>query len=134
MHVEGLVAIILFFAVPILAVTLGIIASIKRNRQNTELRMEIVRSGTSPEIAELLLKRNNSRARSKVVALRWGATFTGVGLVALVCKLAGVELYFSLIQTWLYLALGAGIGLVVAFVVEILLAKHNPELFQEKEK
>lgn len=121
---EGLMAIVLFFAIPILAVVMGVIAGIKRNRQNAELRLEIVRSGTSPEMAELLLKKPNKK-KSKVVALRWGATLVGVGLAALVCKLVG--LYVSDVYTWLYFALGGGVGLVVAFVVEMLLAKRNPE-------
>lgn len=122
----GLLAVVLFFAVPIVAIVLSIVASIKHNRQNAEIRKEILRTGASLEMAQELLKKP-IRKHSKMVALRWGCTFVGVGLVAIICKLAGIELYISLIQTWLYLALGAGVGLVVAFVVEILLAKRNPQ-------
>lgn len=121
---EGLMAIVLFFAIPIVAIVLSIVAAIKHNRQQTELRKEIVRSGTSPELAELLLKKPN-KEKNKVVALRWGATFIGVGLAALVCNLAGLSV--SDVYTWLYFALGGGIGLTVAFVVEFLIAKRNPE-------
>lgn len=128
-QLEGLMAVVLFLAIPIVAIVLSIVAGIKHNRQNTELRKEILRSGASPEMAELLLKKPN-KAKSKVVALRWGATFVGVGLAALVCKLAG--LYISDVYTWLYFALGGGVGLIVAFVVEFLIAKRNPNPEQDQ--
>lgn len=125
----GLVSIILFFAVPIVAIVLSIVAVIKHIRQNAELRKEILHSGASIEMAELLIKKPN-KEKSKVVSLRWGATFVGVGLAAIVCKLAG--LYISDVYTWLYLALGGGVGLVVAFVVEMILTKRNPQPEQDK--
>ncbi|MBP3441031.1 MAG: hypothetical protein J6K24_07290 [Tidjanibacter sp.] len=122
-QLEGLMAIILFFAIPIVAITMVAGVIIKRNSQRNELRSEIIRNGTSPEMAELLLKPTN-KERSKVVALRWGITLVGVGLAALVCNLAGLST--EDIYTWLYIALGGGVGLIVAFVLEMRLASRQP--------
>lgn len=122
-QLEGLMAIILFFAIPIVAITMVAGVIIKRNSQRNELRSEIIRNGTSPEMAELLLKPTN-KERSRVVALRWGITLVGVGLAALVCNLTGLST--EDIYTWLYIALGGGVGLIVAFVLEMRLASRQP--------
>lgn len=116
---EGLMAIILLFAIPILAIIMVACVIIKRNNQRNELRKEIIRSGASPEMTKLLIATPNKK-RDKVVALRWGSTLVGVGLAALVCHLAG--LLTEDIYTWLYFALGGGVGLIVAFVLEMRLA------------
>ncbi len=118
----GIIAVTLFFAVPISAIALGIVAKIKKNRLEAELRKEIIRGGTSLEMAQELLKKP-IRKHNKMVAMRWGCTFVGVGLAALVCNLAG--LYISDIYTWLYFILGGGIGLVIAFVIEMAIDKHQ---------
>ena len=116
---EGLMAIILAFAIPILAIIMVACVIIKRNNQRNELRKEIIRSGASPEMTKLPIATPNKK-RDKVVALRWGSTLVGVGLAALVCHLAG--LHTEDIYTWLYFALGGGVGLIVAFVLEMRLA------------
>ena len=70
-------------------------------------------------MTKLLIATPNKK-RDKVVALRWGNTLVGVGLAALVCHLAGLQT--EEIYTWLYFALGGGVGLIVAFVLEMRLA------------
>lgn len=126
----GLFSVVLFFAIPIIALVLCIVASMRKNRQETELKMEIVRSGAiSPELAKELLQKQTKK-HSKLIALRWGATLVGIGLTAVICKLIG--LCISDVYTWLIFALGGGVGLVVAFLVEMIITKHNT--IQEEQK
>lgn len=130
MELTGVLSIILFFAVPIVAIVLSIVSHIKRNRLEAEIRKEILRSGASLEMAQELLKKPvKQHQHDRMATLRWGCILAGIGLAALICKFMG--LYISDVYTWIYFALGGGVGLVVAFVVEMLIAKQNKKESEE---
>ena len=126
--VMGLFSIVLTLSIPILAVVFSLGKKIKKDKLDTDLRMELIRSGASAELAQQLLKSPEKRAAdNKITALRWGCALAGLGIAAIVCHLVGIDI--DDFYMWMYLLLGCGLGLIISFVIEIVLNKN-----QEKEQ
>lgn len=125
--VMGLFSIVLTLSIPLLAIALGIGKKIKKDKLDTELRMELIRNGASAELAQQLLKNPEKRAAdNKITALRWGCALAGLGIAAIVCHLVGID--YDDFYMWMYLVLGCGVGLIISFVVEMVLGKKNEKL------
>ena len=64
-ELEGLFAIILSLSIPIVAIVMVFISSIKSKQRDTELRLSLIEHGTDPETAKLLIeqkeKKNNKQ-------------------------------------------------------------------------
>ena len=120
---EGLVAIILCLGIPIVAIIGGIILSIRKNRNETELRRLIIENQTDLETAKALIAEPDKKS-SKFGTLRGACVLLGLGFGALVnyllnIPMAGVNGFYA----WILLAFGVGLGLLVSFLVEMKLQK-----------
>lgn len=119
----ALVAIILCLGIPIVAIIGGIILSIRKNRNETELRRLIIENQTDLETAKALIAEPDKKS-DKFGTLRGACVLLGIGLGALVnyllnVTMAGPEgIYF-----WTVIAFGVGLGLLVSFLVEMKLKK-----------
>ena len=113
-ELEGLFAIILSLSIPIVAIVMVFISSIKSK--------QLIEHGTDPETAKLLIEQKEKK-NNKFDTLRWGCVLLGAGLGAACNGFFGVssdDTYF-----WLAIAAGMGIGLLIAFVIEHKLTKKE---------
>lgn len=120
---EGLVAIILCLGIPIVAIIGGIILSIRKNQNETELRRLIIENQTDLETAKALIAEPDKKS-GKFGTLRGACVLLGIGLGALVnylldIPMTGVKGFYA----WILLAFGVGLGLLVSFLVEMKLQK-----------
>ena len=121
-QLEGLFAIILSLSIPIVAIVMVFISSIKEKKQETQLRLSLIEHGTDPETAKLLIEQKEKK-NNKFGTLRGGCVLLGAGLGAACNGFFGVssdDIYF-----WLAIGAGMGIGLLIAFVIEYKLTKRE---------
>lgn len=127
-HLNGLVelfAVVFSLSLPIVAIIMVFTTEIKKRRNDTELRLALIKQGTDAETAKILIERQQQKkGKDKYSALRWGCILIGVGLGALCNALLGISpkdnVYF-----WLVVAAGMGIGLLVSFIIEYMLTKKE---------
>lgn len=124
-ELQGLFAIVLSLFIPIVAIVMVFITSIKKKNRDTELRLALIEKGADPETAKLLIEEQEEK-HNKFSSLRWACVLIGMGLGALVDALLGLvpkhNIYF-----WLIIAAGMGIGLLVSFIVEYKLTKKEQQ-------
>ena len=121
-ELEGLFAIILSLSIPIVAIVMVFISSIKSKQRDTQLRLSLIEHGTDPETAKLLIEQKEKK-NNKYGTLRGGCVLLGAGLGAACNGFFGVssdDIYF-----WLAIGAGMGIGLLIAFVIEYKLTKKE---------
>jgi hypothetical protein len=121
-ELEGLFAIILSLSIPIVAIVMVFITSIKNKQSETQLRLSLIEHGTEPETAKLLIEQQEKKS-NKFGTLRGGCVLLGAGLGAACNGFLGVsseDMYF-----WLTVGAGMGIGLLIAFVIEYKLTKKE---------
>ena len=125
-NLEGLFAIVLSLSIPIVAIVMVFITSIKKKNRDTELRLALIKQGTDAETAKLLIEQQAEK-HDKYSSLRWACVLIGMGLGALIDALLGIppkhNIYF-----WLIIAAGMGIGLLISFIVEYKLTKKEQHL------
>ena len=120
----GMIAIILIFGLPVIAVIMVFVQSMKKNRLDKEVRQLIIENHTDTETAKLLIdepKKATNQGTLNLDTLRMAAILLGIGLGTLIDWLAGVatkSIYF-----WLIIAFGIGIGMLCSFLVEMRLYK-----------
>ena len=130
----GMIAIILIFGLPIIAVIMVFVQSMKKNRLDKEVRQLIIENHTDAETAKLLIdepKKAPKQGTLNLDTLRTAAILLGIGLGTLIDWLAGVatkSIYF-----WLIIAFGIGIGLLCSFLVEMHLYKKYGKQEESKE-
>ena len=123
-ELNGLFAIILSLSIPIVAIVMVFITSIKKKNRDTELRLALIEKGADSETAKLLIEEQEEK-HNKYSSLRWACILIGAGLGALCNGLCGVDtedIYF-----WIAIAAGMGIGLLVSFIVEYKLTKKEQQ-------
>ena len=124
-ELEGLFAIVLSLSLPIVAVVMVFVTSIKKKNRETQLRLALIEKGTDPETAKLLIEEHEEK-HNKYSSLRWACLLMGIGLGTLVNALLGLapkhNIYF-----WLIIAAGMGIGLLISFIVEYKLTKKEQQ-------
>jgi len=122
---EGLFAIVLSLSIPIVAIVMVFITSIKKKNRDTEIRLALIQQGTDAETAKLLIE-EQAEKHDKYSTLRWACILMGMGLGALVNALLGLapkhNIYF-----WLIIAAGMGIGLLTSFIIEYKLTKKEQQ-------
>ena len=122
---EGLFAIVLSLSIPIVAIVMVFITSIKKKNRDTEIRLALIQQGTDAETAKLLIE-EQAEKHDKYSTLRWACILIGMGLGALTDALLGIppkhNIYF-----WLIIAAGMGIGLLTSFIVEYKLTKKEQQ-------
>ena len=118
-------AVVLSLSIPIVAIVMVFITSIKKKNHDTELRLALIQQGTDAETAKLLIE-EQAEKHDKYSSLRWACVLIGLGLGALVDALIGLppkhNIYF-----WLIIAAGMGIGLLISFIVEYKLTKKEQQ-------
>lgn len=124
-ELQGLFAIVLSLFIPIVAIVMVFITSIKKKNRDTELRLALIEKGADPETAKLLIEEQEEK-HNKYSSLRWACVLIGMGLGALINALLGLapkhNIYF-----WLIIAAGMGIGLLISFIVEYKLTKKEQQ-------
>ena len=122
----GMIAIILIFGLPVIAVIMVFVKSMKKDRLDKEIRQLIIENHTDAETAKLLIDEPKKAPRQGTLdlgTLRTAAILLGIGLGTLIDRLAGVatkSIYF-----WLIIAFGIGIGMLCSFLVEMYLYKKE---------
>ena len=130
LELEGLFAIVLSLSIPIVAIVMVFVTSIKKKNRDTQLRLALIEKGTDPETTKLLIEEQEGK-HNKYSSLRWACVLMGMGLGALVDALLGLppkhDIYF-----WLIIAAGMGFGLLISFIVEYKLTKKEQQEQSEK--
>ena len=89
-NLEGLLAITLSLAVPIIAILMVFISEIKKKRHDTEVRLALIQQGTDAETAKILIEQQPKK-NDKYSNLRAGFILVGIGLGAAVDALIGLS-------------------------------------------
>ena len=129
-----MVAVILIFGMPVIAVVMVFLSSMHKKTKDKEIRQLIIENHTDAETAKLLIDEPKKQPRKmgpfNLDTLRAACILLGIGLGACIDWLAGVEtmsIYF-----WLIIACGIGIGLLCSFLVEMHLYKKYGRKENEK--
>lgn len=122
MYLEGLVAIILTLGIPIVAITLNAWKKVQKNKNEMEIRRLIIENHVDYNQTKLLISASEKR-NSMFKTLRWACFLCGIGIGALANFIFDIyKLYF-----FLMLVFGAGVGLLVAFIVEMKLTRKQQQ-------
>lgn len=114
-------AIVLFFGLPIIAVIAAAWLAALKNRYKYQLNSEIVSSGIDKETAKMLLSEHKSKSPLSFGTLRISLLLIFLGLGAIISSLIGNgDLYFVMGTV-----IGAGIGLLLSFIIEWQFAKKQ---------
>lgn len=122
----GMIAVILIFGLPIIAVVMVFISEIKKKRFDKEVRQLIIENHTDAETAKLLINEPKKAPKPGTLnlgTLRTACILLGLGLGALIDWLADIStksIYF-----WLIIGFGIGIGMLCSFLVELYLYKKE---------
>ena len=142
---EGLVAIVLTISIPIVAIVMVFVAVIKKSKHQKDIRKMIIENKTEPEVAKLLLDEPKKQKRKigqvDVSSLRTACVLLGAGLGGIVnlliqgCTCTSGIISSGGVYFWLIIALGVGLGLLSAFLVEMkLFKKYGPDTSEENDK
>lgn len=130
-ELEGVLAIVLSLAIPIVAIICGVIMSIRKKQSETELRKLLIEHNTDLETAKALIEEQEKKS-NKYVSLRWACVLIGLGVGAFADFLLGLEPKHN-IYFWLVIAFGIGLGLLVSFFIELKLQnKENQQTTQQE--
>lgn len=130
-ELEGIFAIVLSLAIPIVAIICGVIMSIRKKQSETELRKLLIEHNTDLETAKALIEEQEKKS-NKYVSLRWACILIGLGVGAFADFLLGLEPKHN-IYFWLVIAFGIGLGLLVSFFIELKLQdKENQQTTQQE--
>lgn len=130
-ELEGIFAIVLSLAIPIVAIICGVIMSIRKKQSETELRKLLIEHNTDLETAKALIEEQEKKS-NKYVSLRWACVLIGLGVGAFADFLLGLEPKHN-IYFWLVIAFGIGLGLLVSFFIELKLqSKENQQATQQE--
>lgn len=130
-ELEGIFAIVLSLAIPIVAIICGVVMSIRKKQSETELRKLLIEHNTDLETAKALIEEQEKKS-NKYVSLRWACVLIGLGVGAFADFLLGLEPKHN-IYFWLVIAFGIGLGLLVSFFIELKLQnKENQQATQQE--
>lgn len=110
MDLKQIVGIIMVFAVP-LSLIIGLVYYLVDMKRNAfRLRSEIISGGVDCDTARLLLEETGRRNSLSFATLRLGLLLFFTGIAAVLARVADF--------TILTAAIGGGVGLLIAFVIE----------------
>ena len=127
-NLEGILAIGLSLSIPIVAILMVFISSMKKKKHETDLRLALIQAGTDADTAKILIE-DQERKDNKYGTLRAGSFFVGAGLGAVCNALCGVsadDIYF-----WMTITGGVGVGLLIAFTIEYKLSRKEQKQKEE---
>lgn len=118
-------AVVLSLSIPIVAIVMVFITSIKKKNRDAQIRLALIEKGTDPETTKLLIE-EQAEKHNKYSTLRSACILLGIGLGAILDALLALspkhDIYF-----WLIIAAGMGIGLLTSFIVEYKLTKKEQQ-------
>ncbi len=117
---------ILAMLIPIVAIVMVFLMTIKKNNGDRDVRKMLIEKGIDKETAGAILK-ENKKEKDPYATLRTGLLLIGIGIAAACCHLGGVTPRNDHMFYWLMIALGCGAGLLVSFIVETLLRRKDQE-------
>lgn len=127
-NLEGILAIGLSLSIPIVAILMVFISSMKKKKHETDLRLALIQADTDADTAKILIE-GQERKDNKYGTLRTGSFFAGAGLGAVCNALCGVsadDIYF-----WMTIVGGVGVGLLIAFTIEYKLSRKEQKQKEE---
>lgn len=130
-QLEGIFAIVLSLAIPIVAIIFGSIMSIRKKQSETELRKLLIENHTDLETAKALIEEKEKKS-NKYSSLRWACILIGLGIGAFADFLLGIVPHDG-IYFWIIIAFGIGLGLLVSFFVELKLQEKENRLTTPEE-
>ena len=105
---------IMVFSIP-LSLIIGLLRYlVDMKRNDYKLRSEIISSGVDSETARLLLEESKPKHALSFHTLRLGLLLFFAGIAAVLARVAGLPI----LTLWLTAAIGAGAGLLIAFIIE----------------
>lgn len=111
---KQVVGIIMVFSVP-LSLIIGLVYFyVDKTRTAIRLRSEIISGGIDSEMARLLLEESKPKHALSFHTLRLGLLLFFAGIAAVLARVADLPI----LTLWLTAAIGAGAGLLIAFVIE----------------
>ena len=115
-ELAGILAIAGTFAIPVVAIVMGLVAAMRRNNNQRILREKLIESKADMEFARLMLEEQKKPEEGTIrySTLRWGMTLLGAGLGAIISYQFSMVVNVWMISTML----GAGVGLLAAFATE----------------
>ncbi len=127
---EGILAIIMTMAIPIVIAVCYTVKSILNKRSETELRKAIATSNIDAETAKVLVTQQlqQSKTRLSTTSLTGGLSLIGIGLGMILASLLGYSV--NQLEFWIMLAFGTGFGLLVSFII---IWKMSSDLQKNKE-
>ena len=129
---RDILAVILIFGLPVIAVLMAFISSILKKKREKEIRQMIIENHVDPETAKLLVAEPKKPKRElgpvDLGTLRTACILLGLGLGALInWVIEGVGFNLGSIYFWLIIAFGIGVGLLCSFLTEMHLYKKYGE-------
>lgn len=122
-ELEGVLAIVLSLAIPIVAIIFGSIMAIRKKQSETELRRLLIEHNTDLETAKALIEEKEKKS-NKYSSLRWACILIGLGIGAFADFLLDIVPHDG-IYFWIIISFGIGLGLLVSFFVELKLQKNE---------
>ena len=122
-ELEGVLAIVLSLAIPIVAIICGVVMSIRKKQSETELRKLLIEHNTDLETAKALIEEKEKKS-NKYSSLRWACILIGLGIGAFADFLLGIVPHDG-VYFWIIIAFGIGLGLLVSFFVELKLQTNE---------
>ena len=111
---KQVVGIIMVFSVP-LSLIIGLVYYLVDMKRNAfRLRSEIISGGVDCDTARLLLEESKPKHALSFHTLRLGLLLLFTGIAAVLARVAD----FTILTLWLAAAIGAGAGLLIAFIIE----------------
>lgn len=114
MDLTRIVAVVMALSIP-LSLIIGLIYFLVDMKRNAfRLRSEIISGGVDCDTARLLLEETGRRHSLSFATLRLGLLLFFTGIAAVLACVAD----FTILTLWLTAAIGGGVGLLIAFVIE----------------
>lgn len=114
---EGVLAIFMSMAIPIVIAVCYTVKSILNKRSETELRKTITAYNLDAETAKVLTTQHSqqNKARLSTTNLTGGLSLIGLGLGMILANLLGYNV--NQLECWIMFAFGTGIGLLASFII-----------------
>lgn len=120
----GLISSVLGITCGIIAVITSALLEYNKNKNARMIRQSIIENHVDNEKAKLLVEPDKPKRKSKYVSLRMALLLIGMGL-GYVCNLL-FDIPADDIGFWIVLSTGVGVGLLVAFFIQMKLEKSEP--------
>ena len=120
----AIVTVVFALSIPIVVIISHTIQQIRNKNADNDIRRLIIEHQTDLETAKCLISEPLARDDERFGTLRGGCLLVGGGLGGIISFMLGADLKHDS-AAWLCIALGIGVGLLVAFAIEWKLKKKQ---------